>query len=138
MFFATGVICVAQAASPKTAWTDETGLRTFISKLELPSYPKEDVRQGTTGVAVAQVTLDSHCNVKAVEVLQAPSSTISSAVRDALAKSTFAFPDKSYSDLSLTGKITFYFLKLGGKYVVRNPQEVPQYDDLRRGEHPLF
>lgn len=118
-----------QDVPSQTAWTDEIALRHYISKLEMPRYPTEDIRRGITGVAVAHVVLDYRGDVQKVEMLQAPSDTIASAVRDAVTRSITVYSDKS-DHLSLTGKITFYFLRIKGSYIVRNPGEVPEYDEF--------
>lgn len=130
ILFSVTAIGFGQVAPQKTGFTDEAGLRKLISKLNTPTYPKEDIKTGITGVAVAKVELGNRGNVESVDILQAPSATISATVRDALNKSTFSFLDLADPASSLTGKITFYFLRYKGRYVVLNPDEAPKYDEL--------
>jgi hypothetical protein len=130
LYSAASLTGFAQTGQDVSGMTDETGLRAIISKLEFPIYPKLDIRNRITGVAVAQVSLDTHHRVAQVDVLQAPSESISTAVRDAIQKTTFLPSQKTDDGISLTGKISFYFVRLHGHFLVLNPKDTPSFDQL--------
>jgi TonB family protein len=127
---ATQLLCLAQLAGavPQdqlgVARTSERFLRSWATVVIAPTYPEEAIRAGTTGVAVAEVRLNEKSVVEAIDVLQAPSAAVTTAVRTAIKLWRFVRPEGSRAG-TVSAKLTFYFVRIGGRYRVLSPAEAP-------------
>ena len=108
----------------------------------MPIYPQESIRNGSSGVAVALVALDSAGRVRWVEVLEAPDAAIGNSVRSALAQWVFQPPrvEDSNTSLEVRGRVILYFVVDDGKRVVLTAEQAgarrAANGRLRRGTPP--
>jgi TonB family protein len=116
-------ICLAQ--SPLRGRTSEAILRRMATMTVVPTFPEDAASRNETGVAVSEIQLDISGHVTAVRVLQAPSRSISDSVSVALQKWEFRPPlGPDHKPILISGKVTFYFEKVGGVGHVYNPSDL--------------
>lgn len=120
----------ADGRSIASVRTTDDPIRTVAEKTVLPRYPENAIRRGVTGVAVAMVYLDEHRRVQRVEILEAPSAEIATAVMDAVRQWRFRSfaadpPDFGGRGRKLKGKVTFYFFRSTKGYEVAGPKDAP-------------
>lgn len=107
----------------KKGSTHEQILRSRTLKAVLPAFPTEALKDGSEGVAVAQLELDETGAVKAVKILQAGHPAIERAVYAAVIQWKFKPFVISGVSSCVQGKLTFYFkINEAGEGVVRNPK----------------
>jgi len=75
----------------------------------MPSYPPADIKNGTSGVAVAHIEVDETGEKSKVTVVEAPSATISAEVLRAVSLWQFAKTRTGGRPTILVGNLTFYF-----------------------------
>jgi hypothetical protein len=119
--------------------TDGTA-RSLATRVVVPNYPGDDVREKRSGVTVAQITTDERGLVTEVVVLEAPSKSIEEATAAALRQWEFRqLWEPSGRSTTLTARIVFYFVLQDGKGVVRSPAEtayVGRWPDSPRASRP--
>jgi len=108
---------------PVVSRVSENGMRSFVVKSVMPSYPPADIKNGTSGVAVAHIEVDETGEKSKVTVVEAPSATISAEVLRAVSLWQFAKTRTGGRPTILVGNLTFYFLAGGGNGRVLNPAE---------------
>lgn len=88
-------------------------------------YPERSIRQGKSGVVVAEVHSSPQGTVTAVDILEAPDLAIGASVRRALAQWEFRVGDplKNGGPVELSAKLVFYFEIQHGKGSVLYPSE---------------
>jgi TonB family protein len=100
----------------------EGGIRNLATNAPKPVYPKTAIDKGITGVVVASVLIQPDGSVGTVVVLEAPETSLATAVQEAANQWTFRTgPWKT----SLAGRLTFYFRIVNGKGRVLEPKEMP-------------
>ena len=103
----------------------EVSLRNHAIKTVLPEFPYEAQAQRATGVAVAQVFLDTEGALKSVKVLQSPHPSINQAMLTAINQWVFEVNDRQdQTPICFNGKLTFYFVIENSKPYVRLPQSL--------------
>ncbi len=111
-------------------------IRRFAVVAISPEYPRTSAAADVQGVAVARVTVSDAGRPTQVEMLEAPSAEIASAVRRALLQWQFRSASQRGSELpeahSISGTLTFYFFRRGAEYVVAAPAETPRLPHLFR------
>lgn len=88
----------------------------------LPTFPSYSLSRGSTGVMVANVTVNKEGTVSGVTILEAPDELIASAVRDEFKKWRFhpvTLPGGS--PVRFQGKVFLYFRVVGGRGFVLDP-----------------
>ena len=125
------VALLGAAASPGAsqdavgvAKTSENGLRRLATDAPKPVYPVESLKANKTGVAVAQVIVETDGR-PTVEVLEAPDEHIAAGVKIALSRWTFKPLMAQGSVYRAQARLTFYFRIDSGKGIVLNPDEMP-------------
>ena len=113
-----------EATAQGLSTRSEAGIRWSAIYARMPVYPKVAVAKGVTGVVVASVLIGVDGRVEAVVVLEAPDSSLSSAVSDAVKQWTFSSRSGSHPNKS-AGNLTFYFRISDGMGRVLNPEEMP-------------
>lgn len=103
----------------------EGDLRSLAIQSVMPSYPARAKSGHITGVAVALVYLDEIRRVVKVELLQAPCPDIEEGVKSAVLQWRFPPPRPREPSVKLSGKLTFYFVRLHEQLQVLNPNEAP-------------
>ena len=108
----------------------ELDFREMASRVVSPDYPIDAIRSGITGIAVADVHVAANGQVSAINILVAPSGSISRAMKEAVSQwhfnivsgrpGTAAAPRTA---LSRSGKVTYYFVRQGSQWKVLSPQE---------------
>lgn len=122
------VLLSAQDLSPTPidTTTSEGILRGTAIYSVRPTCPEDARVHSISGVAVVRVFLTIAGDVREVEALEAPSSSISGSVQQAVAKWRFDPPPRSRGrPIRRSGKLTFYFVSYGGNCVVYYPSETP-------------
>jgi TonB family protein len=121
---AGAIVSGSSTPVPQSGTTSEALLRQSAIFTVRPIYPEADRKSAIAGVAVAAVTLTESGSVKRVTVLQAPSPSIAASVKNAIFQWRFKpSPPIDSRPISLTAKLTFYFLRQDRKYSVLNPSE---------------
>jgi TonB family protein len=108
----------------KVATVSEKTLRKFAKVTVMPEYPTESKRNGSQGVAVAELSIDEQGGVQKVQILEAPDEAIGNAVVKATSLWTFqpGVEDSTGKAIRLSGKLTFYFVIDAAGAHVRNPK----------------
>lgn len=103
----------------------EDGMRKSASKIVMPSYPTDALKNRQKGVAVVELQYDVKGDVVSAAILEAPSKSIGDAVVVALKQWKFV-PSKKQdgTPVSVRGKLTFYFeIDKDGNGRVENPKQ---------------
>jgi outer membrane biosynthesis protein TonB len=98
-------------------------LRKAASRLVVPLFPRESLHARHQGVAVAEVTFGTTGKIERVDVLDAPDTWILAAMLDAVRRWELPSATHGSHPVSLTGKLTYYFLIRGGVGVVMDPTQ---------------
>ncbi len=89
-----------------------------------PVYPPDAIRDGTQGLTVAAVRIRPDGSVASIEMLTAPCESIAIAVKAAVGGWHFrSFKDAEQLSGGLRFKITYYFVRLQGRWTVLDPTE---------------
>lgn len=127
---------LAVADDSTAAITSEKMLRSWAKKSVLPKYPPEAARKRESGIVVTRTYIDKTGNVYKVDILQSPSEEISQSVKEAVFGWRFAPP--ASINTKLQGKLTFYFLRVKGRFRVYNPQDAPNLHDVAASQGRSF
>jgi TonB family protein len=123
LFFSSLLYPAAAAPQPSLTILPEALLRQWVKKSVMPGYPRQAKGRGVSGVAVAELKLDGRGALTSVTVLQAPDSSTTRAVEEAVRRWVFSVPpSESASSQGFVGKLTFYFVIDGKGAYVRNPK----------------
>lgn len=121
-------LSAAQAISslPKgVVRADESDLRRAAIHTEIPKYPSSSIRHSTTGVVVVLIEIDHSGNVSECKLLRVPDPAIGKSVTNAVKSWKFSPMKMNGAPVLVSGKLTFYFTNLDGKFVVLNPDQMP-------------
>jgi TonB family protein len=116
----------AQVSTPvvMSGTTSEALLRKSALTMVRPAYPEADRKAATTGVVVAAVTLTESGIVRRIKVLEAPSPSMATSVSEAVTNWHFKpWPPIEGRPVSISAKLTFYFVRDRRQYSVLNPSE---------------
>jgi len=90
----------------------------------MPSYPEESEKNGTRGVAVAQIEINARGDVDQVDVLESPDAAIKDSVSSAVKQWRFQPQTIQGEPVRIRGKLTFYFvIDQSGRGKVENPKQ---------------
>lgn len=102
----------------------ELTLRRGATKMVMPEYPSESVKNHSTGIAVAQIEINADGEVDKLEVLEAPDLPIKNEVSGAVKQWRFQPQTIHGSPVRIRGKLTFYFVfDEEGRATVKNPKQ---------------
>ena len=114
---------------PRRILLSEGPLRKLALSTPLPRYPQKSVRQRKQGVGVSQILVNEKGVVAATRILEAPDDHIAKAVEAAVKKWTFRPQTVKGKPVSVSGKLTFYFvIERAGARVV-SPDEMPEREE---------
>jgi TonB family protein len=90
-----------------------------------PVYPSDASRLGVQGLAVAEVHVATDGSVSSVKCLAAPGDQIREAMSRALTRWRFKPLKDEHTGIPAPyrGKLTYYFVKRDGQWVVLDPSE---------------
>ena len=119
-------LTIAVCANPPTIIrVAELSLRKTATKIVMPEFPVESIKQKASGVAVIKILLDENGAVVRTRVLEAPDSLTSKAVEVAVKQWTFQPQRVNGAPVAIQAKLTFYFVIDGaGVGRVVNPKQV--------------
>lgn len=124
LFWAVSITFGAQSFthSPTEVTTSELVLRSHAIYEARPRYPEDAITHRIAGVAVAKVTVSLQGHVQHVQILEAPSPSLARETASAVQRWRFLpWPE---NQLTITGKLTFYFLLHGDHGTVMSPSEI--------------
>lgn len=101
----------------------ETQLRKRATQVVMPAYPARAMKLRAKGVAVTEVEINERGEVVSAEVVEAPDASIEKALADALKQWKFEPATDNGVTYNVKGKLTFYFVIEGSKFLVRNPRQ---------------
>ncbi|HKN83583.1 MAG TPA: energy transducer TonB, partial [Pyrinomonadaceae bacterium] len=102
----------------------EDGIRRSAAKSTMPEYPRDAVKDGKQGVAVAELQYDGKGDVTEANIIEAPATIVGQSVIDAIKQWKFRPSTLNGEPISVRGKLTFYFvLDKDGKGRVENPKQ---------------
>lgn len=113
------------AHAQQYARVSEKSFRSMASKQVLPEYPAEAIHKLQTGVVVADVTLDKDHHISKIDILESPSPLLSRAAIASVREWTFFRPAGPTLYATLSGKLTFYFVRYEGHFKVFNSTDAP-------------
>lgn len=113
-----------------TLHVDSSTLRRNALRAPLPRYPRASLIKGSTGVAVAAVTVDPNGSIANTEMLEAPDSDISAAVKAILLKWCFTnwAGRPKIGRCVIESRLIFYFGTRGGRPLVVAPAVSPVFE----------
>ncbi|MGH9237718.1 MAG: TonB family protein [Vicinamibacterales bacterium] len=129
-----GVIRALSGSEARLARTNELNFRSRAVHTPRPVLTTVP-RSASAGVVVVEVTTDTDGAVENVTMLEAPDRAIAKAVESAVARWSFQPLEVDGQKLRQTGKLTFYFVPGGGRWLVRNPAEMPGFVPPREGQY---
>lgn len=124
---------VSQQTSPGENIMTESSLLKLSKKVVMPIYPVDAVRRGCSGLAIADLIITVRTSTIKVDVLEAPSTSISSELERSLKQWKIVFPMEMPGRVARV-RVIRYFLLRKGVPVVRSPGEVfdlSEYDPIR-------
>ena len=101
----------------------ESVLRKRAVKVVMPVYHARAIKLRAKGVAVGEVQINERGEVTSVNVLDAPDESIEKALADALKQWKFQPLTDNGVAFNVEGKLTFYFVIEGSKFLVKNPRQ---------------
>lgn len=101
----------------------ETVLRKRATRVVMPAYPARAKKLRAKGVAVGEVAINDRGEVISAKALEAPDESIEKALAEALVQWRFEPVIENGVSHNVKGKLTFYYVTEGGKFVVKNPRQ---------------